>query len=211
MRGLFILGVSSILAGLLSGSSAGAYTVSVTTTQPTNMTLFDLDADIGQSMFNVPPSSMFMGDALVYAASDQFVGERLAPGATSAYIAVEPTANQVFIEGGLNITSFAMELFTFDDYNVITFNTHTAGDITFTGADLSALSGISADGVKTVWLEFTGLPDFNGITFTSTRIAEEFIPGSIIGTPELSTWAMMLLGFVGLGFFGARKAKLAAI
>jgi hypothetical protein len=29
---------------------------------------------------------------------------------------------------------------------------------------------------------------------------------TIVGTPELSTWAMMLLGFAGLGFAGYRKA-----
>jgi PEP-CTERM motif len=29
----------------------------------------------------------------------------------------------------------------------------------------------------------------------------------VIGTPEPSTWAMMLLGFAGIGFVGYRKAK----
>jgi PEP-CTERM motif len=31
--------------------------------------------------------------------------------------------------------------------------------------------------------------------------------GTIVGTPEPSTWAMMLLGFAGLGFAGYRKAQ----
>ena len=31
--------------------------------------------------------------------------------------------------------------------------------------------------------------------------------GTIVGTPEASTWAMMLLGFVGLGSAGYRKAQ----
>jgi hypothetical protein len=31
--------------------------------------------------------------------------------------------------------------------------------------------------------------------------------GTIAGTPEPSTWAMMLLGFAGLGFAGYRKAR----
>ena len=47
---------------------------------------------------------------------------------------------------------------------------------------------------------------------TASPITDEF---SVIGTviPEPSTWAMMLLGFAGLGFFGyrqTRKAKLQA-
>ena len=33
--------------------------------------------------------------------------------------------------------------------------------------------------------------------------------GMVVGTPEPSTWAMMLLGFAGLGFAGYRKAKTA--
>jgi hypothetical protein len=44
--------------------------------------------------------------------------------------------------------------------------------------------------------------------------ALEFDPASFTpGVPEPSTWAMMLLGFAGLGFLGYRqtaKARLAA-
>jgi hypothetical protein len=36
-------------------------------------------------------------------------------------------------------------------------------------------------------------------------------PGAPVSTPEPSTWAMMLLGFAGLGFLGYRKAKRAAL
>jgi hypothetical protein len=49
---------------------------------------------------------------------------------------------------------------------------------------------------------------------TSFTQALEFTPASFTpGTPEPSTWAMMLLGFAGLGFLGYRqtaKARLAA-
>jgi hypothetical protein len=40
----------------------------------------------------------------------------------------------------------------------------------------------------------------DGIFVTDQRI-------QLVGTPEPSTWAMMLLGFAGLGFAGYRKAK----
>jgi hypothetical protein len=33
---------------------------------------------------------------------------------------------------------------------------------------------------------------------------------AVTGVPESSTWAMLLLGFAGLGFAGFRKAKGAA-
>ena len=35
--------------------------------------------------------------------------------------------------------------------------------------------------------------------------------GSISGVPEPSTWAMMLLGFAGLGFAGYRASRKAAL
>ena len=48
---------------------------------------------------------------------------------------------------------------------------------------------------------------------TSYTQALEFAPANFTSTPEPSTWAMMLLGFAGLGFLGYRqtvKARLAA-
>jgi hypothetical protein len=44
----------------------------------------------------------------------------------------------------------------------------------------------------------TGLAPFTTATFHSTANAFEFSLGSAI--PEPSTWAMMLLGFAGLGY-----------
>jgi hypothetical protein len=36
----------------------------------------------------------------------------------------------------------------------------------------------------------------------------DLIAGStVLGTPESSTWVMMLMGFAGLGLAGYRKAK----
>ncbi len=47
-----------------------------------------------------------------------------------------------------------------------------------------------------------------GVTFTSASGVFLTRAGSV---PELSTWAMMLLGFGGLGYAGYRKAKRAAV
>jgi hypothetical protein len=41
--------------------------------------------------------------------------------------------------------------------------------------------------------------------------ASKFSPAGILSTPEPSTWAMMLLGFVGLGFAGYRSTRRSAI
>ena len=49
--------------------------------------------------------------------------------------------------------------------------------------------------------------DFNKAVFSSTQNSFEFDNVAVGGVPEPSTWAMMLLGFAGLGFAGYRKAK----
>ena len=49
----------------------------------------------------------------------------------------------------------------------------------------------------------TGLPAFTTATFSSTNNAFEFALGSAV--PEPSTWAMMALGFAGLGYAAFRR------
>jgi PEP-CTERM motif len=75
---------------------------------------------------------------------------------------------------------------------------HFAGPITF---DISGISVsdfvVNSDGYFAVAdaLGNVGTGDIGG------KI------GTVVGTPEPSTWAMMLLGFAGLGFAGYRKSQ----
>ena len=75
---------------------------------------------------------------------------------------------------------------------------HFAGPITF---DISAISVsdfvVNSDGYFAVAdaLGNVGTGDIGG------KI------GTVVATPEPSTWAMMLLGFAGLGFAGYRKSQ----
>jgi hypothetical protein len=48
----------------------------------------------------------------------------------------------------------------------------------------------------------TGLGAFQTVTFSSTGNAFEFALASV---PEPSTWAMMALGFAGLGYAAFRR------
>jgi hypothetical protein len=95
--------------------------------------------------------------------------------------------------GNLNLNSIAITLDGF----------------TLTGQDLVAL-GASGNGDQTSptgnqLVSITGLAAFTQVTFSSTGNAFEFslVPGAVgvNGTvPEPSTWAMMALGFAGLGY-----------
>jgi hypothetical protein len=56
----------------------------------------------------------------------------------------------------------------------------------------------------------TGTP-WIGDAAKATDLSNLFKPGALGAVPELSTWAMMLAGFAGLGFMGLlRKRALAA-
>ena len=50
----------------------------------------------------------------------------------------------------------------------------------------------------------TGLAPFTTATFSSTNNAFEF-SHSVLPVPEPSTWAMMVLGFAGLGYAAFRR------
>ncbi len=78
-----------------------------------------------------------------------------------------------------------------------------------TGAYLTTLGfGITGDGSQTnplnnPWLLITDSTPFGSFAATSPEYSFEFD----MATPEPATWAMMLLGFVGLGYAGLRTTK----
>jgi hypothetical protein len=88
----------------------------------------------------------------------------------------------------------------------------TVDGFTLTGADLVA-KGATGTGDQTSpagneLITITGLAAFTTATFSSTNNAFEFAlatPVGIPGTPEPSTWAMMMLGFAGLGYAAFRR------
>jgi hypothetical protein len=85
---------------------------------------------------------------------------------------------------------------------------------TLTGSDLVALgalgNGSQTDPQANQLVTITGLDSFTTATFSSTNNAFEF---SLVmptihqtgGTPEPSTWAMMAIGFAGLGYAAFRR------
>jgi hypothetical protein len=92
-------------------------------------------------------------------------------------------------------------------------NTLTLGGYTLTGADLVALgatgTGDQFSPAGNELITITGLASFTTATFSSTANAFEFSLATPIGitgtTPEPSTWAMMMLGFAGLGYAAFRR------
>jgi hypothetical protein len=112
-----------------------------------------------------------------------------------------------------------------DDENSITLNLAGGGSVTYTGAQLAVISGEESsvltpipggtptiDGTMTngFWTFTDASADIIGITvYNGTAISSNSFEIAQIATsvPEPSTWAMMLVGFAGLGFAGYRRTR----
>ena len=84
----------------------------------------------------------------------------------------------------------------------------TIDGYTLSGADLASMAKGTANGSHTQptsneLITITGLGSFTTATFSSSNNSFEFSIGS--GVPETSTWAMMALGFAGLGYAAFRR------
>jgi PEP-CTERM motif len=81
------------------------------------------------------------------------------------------------------------------------------GTTVLTGAELIGMSGVLGEGMQgnpadNQLVTIRGLDPFTTVTFATTRNAFEFTLASV---PEPSTWAMMVLGFAGLGYAAFRR------
>jgi hypothetical protein len=142
----------------------------------------------------------------------------------SAFVYIGPTANDVFGELQLTVTQDASGLFdgTVDIFgetsytSVVLGKTSTPNGISYF---LGSFEGASLSGSNNFQLplpflnETFTIPEQTGSSpFSATFELSPSIDGSLTmvaapATPEASTWAMMLMGFVGLAYAGYRKAR----
>ena len=107
------------------------------------------------------------------------------------------------------VSYFGLYWGSVDNYNTISFY-NSANQLigSKTGVDaLNPASGNQGAG-GSVYANFTFGGDFaKYVKFESTQAAFEFDNIAVTAVPEPSTWAMMILGFLGLGFLGYRKTQ----
>jgi hypothetical protein len=96
-----------------------------------------------------------------------------------------------------------------DSYNTITFYDGKTLVASFTGNDIFPLiaNGNQTDFSANRYVEFTNLPWFDRVVLGSGQNSFEVDNISASAAPELATWAMMLVGFAGIGFVAYRRAK----
>jgi hypothetical protein len=95
-----------------------------------------------------------------------------------------------------------------DAYNTISFG--GPGAASYTGADLAKTGAIDdgdqLSGSSNGLFEFAFAAPVTSVTFSSSANSLEVASVSS-AVPEASTWAMMLIGFTGLGYAAYRKTK----
>jgi hypothetical protein len=105
--------------------------------------------------------------------------------------------------------SFGLYWGSVDTYNSLAFYNGGTLVATVTGSEVDP--PLLADGDQTDfgsngYVLINSLPKFNEVVVTSAANSFEF-DNVVAGVPEPSTWAMMLLGFAGLGYAAYRKTK----
>jgi hypothetical protein len=115
------------------------------------------------------------------------------------------------LDGSITVSSGFQPTGTFDLYagsvslaNLLVASTYTSYGPTFGATGWAYLNAVT--GVNYV-AEFTGTVGHQIASGASFSLTPPVTPG----VPEMSTWAMLGLGFVSLGFVGSRKRKSARI
>jgi fibronectin-binding autotransporter adhesin len=128
------------------------------------------------------------------------------------YLSIGASGTETLTLGSSKNNAFGLYWGSVDTYNTLTFyNGGVKGTQVafFTGSD--AGPNLKANGDQFTfgsngYVEITGLPNFDTVVFGSgTSNAFEFDNVSVGTVPEPSTWAMMILGFTGIGFMAYRR------
>ena len=151
------------------------------------------------------------GNAELFTGSDS---DAAAPALSST---TRDTASYLVVEGGNESETLVLpaalhvEIYvgSLDPYNTISFG--GPGAVSYTGGELATLThaiddGDQQSGSSNGLFAFSFAAPVTSVTFTSSENSLEVASVSS-AVPEPSTWAMMLLGFAGLGYAAYRKTK----
>lgn len=151
----------------------------------------------------------------VFSAGTNLTNVYLTPsGTVGNYLAAGPNGGGIAGPVTLAFTNPSVTALSFlwgspDSFNGLTITT-TTGTYTF-DTGLLGLDG-SGNNADTTDVEFIAQAgsDITSVTFSSGQDAFEASNFAVSGVPEPATWAMMVLGFLGVGFVAYRRKDKAA-
>jgi hypothetical protein len=126
-----------------------------------------------------------------------------------ASVGTNPTPQTTTLTIGAGQNYIGLYWGSIDTYNNIHITDVNGGSFDINSTNYAQLSPSTGDqgalGSKYVNI-FSSL-NIASVVFSSTDKAFEFDNLTVAAVPEASTWAMMILGFLGLGFLGYRKSS----
>ena len=205
---------SGTCAGIICPTSMGSVTI---TGDTTGSLTYTVSLASGVSFQHPTGKQPATGDALYFDLT----------GGTPVFSAFTPTGGTDFTYGGPVLGSFTPNPGNFPGpYNYeVTCTTTVPATLCGTGFSFTVSGGSVAD--PFVIGSPAGAGDFPGIPIafvadlsiaagtaglcTGTSACTGDVGTNAVTTPEPSTWAMMIIGFIGLGYAGLRRTKTARV
>ena len=202
------------VAGLLISSSAGAAIINVTSGGVADLASGQTSAFASapgavtyDMSSNIP---VFTGNPVLFDTGTTS-GQNAAPyGDTTQYASVgtieTPSTSILTLAGVYNYVGLYWG--SIDGYNSLTI-TDASGDHIVNAANFGSVltPAIGNQGPGgSLYVNIFSYSAITKLTFFSDQKAFEFDNLTVAAVPEASTWAMMILGFLGLGFLGYRKS-----
>ena len=203
-----VLLASAAIFTVLAAVPANAAVVGSLATGPASNLLTLSQAGLSNGM---TPVATLVGGT-VYSGDKPFADQPA--GSISSFLAAGPTSGSIATLNFLNPTNFLSFLWgSPDTYNVLTVFTNT-GSQEFTASALGfPVTNGSQSFSQYVRFQGTDNTTINSVSFTNRPSTDAFESTNFSVTapvPEPATWAMMLVGFGGIGFaMRRRKSKVA--
>jgi len=196
---------ASIIAVTTGGVPAGTSGFGSAFASAPGATTYDFNTPATTAPFTTSPagSILYTGsnpglNATPFGDSTQYASIGTSETPQTATLLISGLANYIGLYWG-SIDTYNNIFIT--DVNGGTFNINSSAY-----AQLSPSTGDQGvDGTKYVNI-FSDVA-IESIAFSSSQKAFEFDNLTVAAVPEASTWAMMILGFLGLGFLGYRKSS----
>jgi len=201
-------------AGLLIAASANAAVVVTTggAAAGDGSNLVSAFAPTTYNM-NVGNAPTFTGDSVLFT-TGTIGGQNAQPFADSTMYAsvgtlASPATSTLTLSGG-PINYIGLYWGSIDTFNSITITNSNNETTVINSANFAVLDPANGDqgllGSAYVNI-FDNAYNITSVVFASSSKAFEFDNLTVAAVPEASTWAMMILGFLGVGFLGYRKSS----